>query len=211
MKPAFGTKRQLVLFLALLAVFATLFIRWRSAPSESPVTATPPAGAPRPDGEGGDRPATASRPRPSTGQKQATAEDVPIIRKEDFDPPRPHAVDGSSHNPFAVYQPPTPIPPPTPTPTWGPVQNPITVLQLPTPPPPTPTPLPPAINFKFIGTFGPKENPFAVFILNDQLINARKGDVIYEQFRVLRVGYESVDIGFVGRRDDEMRRLAIAP
>ena len=160
MKPAFGTRRQLALFLVLLGVFLTLFIRWRSAPSEPVVTP----------------PAATAHPR-----------DRWLLRLW------------------------TPIPPPTPTPTWAPVTDMVGVWQPPTPPPPTPTPLPPAINFKFIGTFGPKENPFAVFLLNDQLFNARKGDVIYDQFILRRVGYESVDIGFVNRPVDEIRRLAIAP
>jgi hypothetical protein len=79
------------------------------------------------------------------------------------------------------------------------------------PPPPTPTPLPPAITFKFIGTFGPKDHPIAVLLLGDQIVNARVGDVVFDQFIVRRIGYESLDVGFVGRDPADTRRLAIAP
>jgi hypothetical protein len=79
------------------------------------------------------------------------------------------------------------------------------------PPAPTPTPAPPAIPFKFIGTFGPKERPFAVLVLGDQIVNARAGDVVFDAFLLRRVGYESVDVGFVGFAPTETRRLGIAP
>jgi hypothetical protein len=71
--------------------------------------------------------------------------------------------------------------------------------------------MPPPINFKFIGTFGPKDHPLAVLILNDQLVNARAGDVVFEQFILRRIGFESVDIGFVGRDPADVRRIPIAP
>jgi len=96
---------------------------------------------------------------------------------------------------------PTPIPPPTPTPTPTPTPIP--------PPLPTPTPLPPEINFKFIGTFGPRDRPIAVLIMGDQLLNARAGDVVFDRFILRNIGYESVDVGFVGYPPSSTRRLGI--
>lgn len=209
MKPALGTRRQLIVFVVALAVFAALFIRWRSAP-ESPVPAKPGASAANPDADTADR--SFAKPRPKTGEKPTSIDDIPIVDKKDFDPPPSRAGGPSSRNPFDLRAP-TPIPPPTPTPAPPPPPPPgsaayVGPMQ---PPPPTPTPMPPPINFRFIGTFGPKDRPFAVLVMNDQLVNARAGDVVFDQFILRRVGYESIDIGFVGRAPSDIRRMAIAP
>ena len=66
------------------------------------------------------------------------------------------------------------------------------------PPPPTPTPAPPSIPFKFIGSFGPRERPIAVLAAGDRLVNARAGDVVFDRFILRKVGYESIDVGYVG-------------
>ena len=44
-------------------------------------------------------------------------------------------------------------------------------------------------------------------------IDARAGDVVFDQFKIVRVGYESIDVGFVGGvwHWKETRRLAITP
>ena len=39
--------------------------------------------------------------------------------------------------------------------------------------------------------------------------NARVGDVVKEQFVLVNIGYESVDIGFVNFPDAASRRLAV--
>jgi len=216
MKPAFGTRRQLAAFLIALGVFVALFVRWRSAPGAPQTTAgasvqmVPGAGAA--DGlVAGDRPAGAARPRPR-GERTPTIDDLPTFNKGDFDPPAPRPGELGSRNPFDLRAP-TPVPPPAPTPAPPPPPPPgsgmfVGPMQ---PPPPTPTPMPPPINFKFIGTFGPKDHPVAVLVLNDQLVNARAGDVVFEQFILRRIGFESVDIGFVGRDPADVRRIAIAP
>jgi hypothetical protein len=79
------------------------------------------------------------------------------------------------------------------------------------PPPPTPTPKPPDIAFKFIGTFGPKEHPIAVVQQGDQVLNVRTGDTLFGKFILKKVGYESIDVGFVGFPESETRRLGITP
>jgi hypothetical protein len=79
------------------------------------------------------------------------------------------------------------------------------------PPPPTPTPRPPEITFKFLGSFGPKDHPIAVIQQGDEVFNARAGDTLFGKFVLRKVGYESVDVGFVGFAASETKRLPVAP
>jgi hypothetical protein len=211
MKPAIGTKRQLLWLALALVALAGVFIRWRSAPSE-PVSAGPAAvtGTRGVEGAEGDRPA--AKPRGRAGEKTATADDVPIVRPQDLEPVKPRAATAPLRNIFDQRAPtPVPPPPPTPAPPPPPAPGAAQFVGPVPPPPPTPTPLPPAITFKFIGTFGPKDHPIAVLLLGDQIVNARVGDVVFDQFIVRRIGYESLDVGFVGRDPADTRRLAIAP
>ena len=71
--------------------------------------------------------------------------------------------------------------------------------------------MPPNIAFQLIGIFGPKDQPIAVLRTGDQITNARKGDVVFGQFTIQNVGYESIDVGFVGFPPYETRRLPITP
>lgn len=210
MKAAMGTRRQLYLLIG-LAVFLIAVVRWRSSPSRPELVAggRPPA-APGASADE-DRPGP-GRARERSDGKKVLPEDVPIITSRDLEPLRGQRESGAGRNIFD-QRPPTPIPPPTPTKAPPPPPPPGSqefVGPLP-PPPPTPTPAPPEIAFKFIGSFGPKDRPFAVLTQGDQIVNARQGDVVFERFIVRRVGYESVDVGFVGFRPTETRRLGITP
>ncbi|MCA1581957.1 MAG: hypothetical protein LC796_11330 [Acidobacteria bacterium] len=204
-----GNRKQLGLFLIVATLLVLVVVRWRSAPA-APATSTRSGGAPAPAGAPDeDRPTARARAR---DVKPATADDVPIITTKDLDPQRGRPGAPGSRNIFDLRAP-TPIPPPTPTPAPAPPPAPGSAAfigPLP-PPPPTPTPAPPEIGFKFIGTFGPKDRPFAVLVQGDQIINARMGEVVFDRFIVRRVGYESVDVGFVGFAPSQVRRLGIAP
>lgn len=80
----------------------------------------------------------------------------------------------------------------------------------PKPAPPTPSePQPPPVTLAFLGTFGPREAPIAVFIDDEVIYNARQGDVIEEKFIVRQIGLESVDLGFVGFPEDVTERLGV--
>ena len=208
---SFGSRKQLI-GLALSVAFLVGVVRWRSAPS-APGTPTPAARATGkaagPGAADEDRPTSRARARDT---KAATADDVQIITTKDLDPQRGRRDAQSSRNLFDLRAP-TPIPPPPPTPAPPPPPAPGSaafVGPLP-PPPPTPTPAPPEIPFKFIGTFGPKDRPFAVLVQGDQIVNARNGEVVFDRFIVRRVGYESVDVGFVGFPPSQTRRIGIAP
>jgi hypothetical protein len=145
-------------------------------------------------------------------EKRIAPEDVPIVTMEDLNPPRSRHSGEQGRNIFDFRVPtvpplPTPTPPPPPPPEPGSVAF---IGPLP-PPAPTPTPLPPEINFKFIGTFGPKDQPIAVLLQGDQLLNARAGDVVFGRFILRNIGYESVDVGFVGYPPSSTKRLGITP
>ncbi len=215
MKPGFGTRGQLLAFLAALAVLLAIFVRWRSAPP-APAAGARATQATRRTGsapDADDGASSAPGPRRGNEKKPASAQDVPFVSKDLLDPPRTRGQGDGARNIFDL-RPPTPIPPPTPTPGLPPpppAGSQAFVGPLP-PPTPTPTPAPPEINFKFIGTFGPKDRPVAVLVLGDQVVNARAGDVVFDRYVVRRVGYESVDVGF---KDyfipSETRRIGITP
>ena len=77
------------------------------------------------------------------------------------------------------------------------------------PPPPPPKPVPPAFNYRYIGTFGRPDAPIATFTRDGEIVNARIGDVIDGKFILRSIGLESVEIGFVGFPADERRRVPI--
>ncbi|HSD72539.1 MAG TPA: hypothetical protein VLE54_07100 [Thermoanaerobaculia bacterium] len=194
-----GTRRQAVLFgvLALLLLF--FVVRWsaRDRPPESPTApvAANEAEAPRPAR------GIASRRRPTPGP-----DEIPLITSRDLNPRlRARAAD-TGRDLFDLREPtPTPPPPPTAAPTIPPVMGPLG------PPTPTPTPTPPDPPFKLIGIFGPKERPIAVLANGDDIFNAREGETVLGRWILLKVGYESIDVGFVGFPRTETRRLPITP
>ena len=117
-------------------------------------------------------------------------------------------------NVFAFHVPPTPTPkPPPPTPTPFPKPGSIEFIgpRLPTPTP-TATPIvPPAVPFRALGIFGPRERPIVAFEDGPRLINAREGDILDGRFILRRVGRESVDFAFVGLPPEITRRIPVLP
>lgn len=71
-------------------------------------------------------------------------------------------------------------------------------------------PRPPEVTLSYLGSFGPDGRRIAVFTASDgrSVINALEGDVIEGKFVVVKIGFESVDLGFVGFPDAAPRRLA---
>jgi hypothetical protein len=65
-------------------------------------------------------------------------------------------------------------------------------------PPPPPAPVPPQFTMKYIGTFGPPNNPIATFNGNGEIVNVRVGETFDGKFVLRRIGIESVEIGYVG-------------
>jgi hypothetical protein len=63
---------------------------------------------------------------------------------------------------------------------------------------------------KFIGYMGDPRNKIVVFSdgsPNGDLVLARKGDIIREQFRVLDIDFETVTMGYVNPKWSERRTL----
>ncbi len=201
-----GTRRQLVLW-SVLAVVLILAVAGRRSPGKP----KPALAAARAVATEEELPAVRSRSGRGE-EKKVSPDEVPIITEADLDPARSQREPPPGRNIFDL-RPPTAPPPPTLTPAPPPPPvcgNPILVGPCP-PPPPTPTPTPPEISFKFIGTFGPRERPIAVLVLGtDPPVTARAGDVVFDRFILRRVGYESIDVGFIGPWT-ETRRLGITP
>jgi hypothetical protein len=100
-------------------------------------------------------------------------------------------------DPFRFAAPPPP-PPPPPRPAPPPM-----------PPPPPLGPQPPPVDVTFLGSFGPPQRRIAVFSDGDKIINAERGDTLSGKFVVHAIGYESVDLTFVGFPEVPPERLAV--
>ena len=186
--PGAARKGPLRLLLALLALAALLavFSYW---PSGTPETISPLRGG------GAPRSARPDALDPSSiPQLQAVSD-------------RGAAGEEVGRDVFRFYNSPTPTPTPVP-----PTPTPAVYYLLPDVPTPVPTPtpiVPPAIPFKAIGKFGPKDRPIVTFEEGARLFNAREGDVVDNRFVVRKINVESVDLGFVGLPPEITRRLPI--
>jgi hypothetical protein len=97
--------------------------------------------------------------------------------------------------------PPTPVPPPTLAP----------VITLPTPEPlPTPTP-PPPLTVKYMGSVdNGKGIQVALFVTDrKEVLAGQVGETVMNRFRVMKIGYESVDVQQLGF--DQVQRLPLKP
>ncbi|MEO8198565.1 MAG: hypothetical protein ABI689_17770 [Thermoanaerobaculia bacterium] len=70
---------------------------------------------------------------------------------------------------------------------------------------------PPPVTVVYLGSFGPEKRRIAVFAddKGENLYNVLVGEIVEGKFIVDRIGYESVDIKFVGFPDEPARRLPI--
>lgn len=201
---ALGTRRQAMLFGTLAVLLLFFVVKWSSKakPSDAPPSIAPVV-AEGPDvrsGRGGRRRA------PTPG-----ADDVYLLSPDDLRS-RPRAGSGDTGRDLFDLREPTTPPPPPPTPAPPPPPGPGHPAYIgPLPPPlPTPTPVPPEPPFKLIGIFGPKDHPIAVLANGDDIFNARAGEVVLGRWIIRKVGYESIDVGFVGPYSPaETRRLPI--
>ncbi len=211
-KLALGSRRQAILLGALALLLVLAVVRWRPggapAPSASASNAPPAARGRAATAEDEPRAPGAPQGGRRASSKELSPDEVPVIRKEDFNTPRGAAAIDTGRDLFELRDPTRP-PPPTPTPRPPSPGEGAFIGPLP-PPPPTPTPKPPDVTFKFLGSFGPKEHPIAVIQQGDEVFNARTGDTLFGKFVLRKVGYESIDVGFVGFADSETKRLAIA-
>ena len=205
-----GSRRQAILLGSLAVVLLLAVVRWRpggDAPAPPGVAAKPPAGAPvRAGADASDDGAAPFRSR-RPAVKEVNPDDVPPLQVSDFAPPSGPGADGGRD----LFELRDPTKPPLPTATPAPpAPGDVRFVGPMPPPPPTPTPKPPDVSFKFLGSFGPKENPIAVIQQGDEIFNARAGDTLFGKFVLRKVGYESIDVGFVGFAQTESKRLPIS-
>jgi hypothetical protein len=202
-----GSRKQAILLAVLAVVLVLAIVRWRPGQAPSPAPVRSASSRVAPDGSGPeDAPALAPR---RSASKEVSPEEVPLLSVEDLGTGPARGAADTGRDLFDLSEPTRP-PQPTPTPA-PPVPGDIRFVGPLPPPPPTPTPAPPAITFKFIGTFGPRNHPIAVIQQGEQTLNVRAGDVLFGKFVLRKVGYESIDVGFVGFAESETRRLGITP
>ena len=69
-----------------------------------------------------------------------------------------------------------------------------TAALLPPPPPP-----PPLINFKFIGKMGQPRDPIAILAdgSSGEIFTVREGEVLLDKFKIRKIEYDAVTIGYV--------------
>jgi hypothetical protein len=167
-----------------------------------------PAGSPTPAAvERGSDPDGASRA--AFGKKEdshVTPDQLPDIDPSELRRSSP-GVGEPKRDIFKFREPPPPPPQPkrpafTPPGTWS------FVGPLP-PPPPPPPPTPPAVPFQFTGTLGPAKSPVAVLLEGDRLVLARQGETVDGKFIIRKVGYESIDVGFVGFPESNRQRIPV--
>lgn len=96
-------------------------------------------------------------------------------------------------------RPPPPPPPRTPPP--APTEE--------APPAEPPKARPPEVDVVYLGSFGPSMRRIAVFTDDEAIYNAASGDTLKGKFRVETIGFESVDLTFVGFPDVPAKRLPV--
>lgn len=70
-------------------------------------------------------------------------------------------------------------------------------------------PKPQPFTMNYLGNFGSPQKRLAVFTDGKTIYNAQEGEVLEGKFIVAHIGYESVDIQFVGFPDWPAQRLAV--
>jgi hypothetical protein len=91
----------------------------------------------------------------------------------------------------------------------GDVCNPDYPVWLAAHPPQPQAPIPPQFTMKYIGTFGPVNNPIATFNGDGEIVNVRIGETIDGKFVLRSIGIESVEIGYVGFPADVKTRVPL--
>lgn len=141
-----------------------------------------------------------------------TARTVPVLDLAALTP-LPKTSSRFERNPFTFGRPPTPTPNLTPRPTLPPRPT--------RTPRPTPTPYrihtsdgrtlgpPPSFTAVYIGYFGPSELPVAVFRKGKRVEVAPKGGILDDVFIIRKVGYDSVEIGYVGYPEEVTKRVPL--
>jgi hypothetical protein len=185
---AVDRKRQILLGALAIALAFFIYRAWASPSvasrpaSNGPVTAT----------------TSDNRQAPPAA---ATAPDVHLERLE-AERPKP----GEADRDLFRFKPKPPPPPPPPPESVSVAPPPVAAPSGPPPPPPVP-PIP----LKFIGLIGPTPDVPRIAVLSDGKglpVYGKEGDIILGQFRLVRIGAESVELSYLDGRGRQTIRLS---
>jgi len=172
---------------ALAVVLAVALISWLPGKSAAPPTT----------------PSTQRRATPRAKNVDNVQPGDLQVRLEALNEPRPDA-QSSERNPFRFYVKPPPPPPKVEVPARG-APPPVPTEPIAPPPPP---PLP-AIPLKYIGLLEEKGgNKLAAFSDCRSTMRGREGDIIAGQYRLVKIGTESVVMEYVDGRGRTTIRLS---
>lgn len=192
--------RKVALLIALVTLLLLVVVRSKPA---GPVPADRSTASPR----GGEAPRPAPARFGRKGEAPTSPDEVPDIDTSAFSP-QSRGGESPARDLFKFKEPPPPKPKPAPP---RPILPDEASFIGPRPlPPPPPPPVPPPISFQLAGTFGPPDSPVAVVVDGERLQLLRQGDVFDRKFIVRKIGYESVDIGFVGFAPEKTTKVGIS-
>jgi len=137
----------------------------------------------------------------SKTQPGGSAQEAPQVHLDALDGDRPEPTSDTPRDIFRFREkPPPPLPPP-PKPIVGPN---------PPPPPPPPPPIPP-ITLKFIGVVDVPPPGKRVAVLSDgrgSPVYGHEGETVLGQYRILRIGAESIEMSYLDGRGRQTIRLS---
>jgi hypothetical protein len=171
--------------LAALAAALILLVAWWTMSGKSAVPAASP-----------------SKPRVAANGNAAPPEAGDLnVRLDALRQPRPSA-GGGNRNPFRFYTPPPPPPPPA--------AKPVPDLPPQGPPVPAGPAPPPPIPLHYIGLIegAPGQGKIAAFSDCRTTMRAREGEIIAGQYRLVRIGVESVVLEYVDGRGRTTIRMS---
>ncbi|HEX4567842.1 MAG TPA: hypothetical protein VH138_14495 [Vicinamibacterales bacterium] len=172
-----GRTRLLLILFGVVAVGALIYTTWPAAEPKSP-----------PSNQGRD----ARKPQPTTGATGSLE-----VRLDELKQP-PAGSAETTRNPFKFYVKPPPSPPPTP------VRPTATAPALPTSQsvnPGAPNYVPPPITIKFIGVLEKDGSKWAIFSDGKgQPQYAKEGQTVLGQYKLLKIGVESVTMSYLDGR-----------
>jgi hypothetical protein len=140
-----------------------------------------------------------ARPAQAAGKAPAGSIDVPDVRLDALKQARPEM---ESHGRNLFREQPKAPPPPPPSQIARAPQAPDPNAPPPPPPPPPPIPL------KFIGVVQAGGRSLAVLTDGRDVFYGREGEVVEGQYRIVRIGVESVEMSYVDGRGRQTIRLS---
>lgn len=188
-------RREIVLALVAVLLAVATYGAYRSLSNDPgpSVTASP-------SSNGESKASRRGAATPTAAKASGTAAEAPEVHLEALNAGRP-IPDRGGRDLFRYRMKPPPPPPPPPRLPVGPE---------PPPPPPGPPPVPP-ITLKFIGVVDMPAPGRRVAVLSDgrgSPVYGHEGDTVLGQYRILRIGAESIEMSYLDGRGRQTIRLS---